>query len=255
MVVYSPLLTFVSLVVILIYMAVKLAYFHTLKAMNVSLLTAQSQEASSFIENIRGIETIKAFCQEKNRQRIWQNRKIMSGLLQPSEGEVLVNGIGLSRFGLRRYRGLIGVMHQEDTLFSGSLAENISFFDADYDLEHVKHCARMAAIDHDIVSMNMNYDTPVGDMGSSLSGGQKQRILLARALYKLPKVLFLDEGTAHLDLITEAKVNQSLRQLAMTRVIVAHRPETVRLAERTINVADGCVTIDARISREAKMSQ
>ena len=81
--------------------------------------------------------------------------------------------------------------------------------------------------------MPMGYQTLVGDMGSSLSGGQKQRLLLARALYKMPKVLALDEATSHLDLANEQRVVQALAQMRLTRIIVAHRPETISGAQRS----------------------
>jgi ATP-binding cassette subfamily B protein RaxB len=98
----------------------------------------------------------------------------------------------------------------------------------------------------DIVAMPMGFHTLIGDMGASLSGGQRQRILLARALYKRPKILFLDEATSALDVEREREVNQAIKQLALTRVIVAHRPETIASASRVIVMHEGKVTQDLR---------
>lgn len=87
--------------------------------------------------------------------------------------------------------------------------------------------------------MPMKYETLVGDMGSALSGGQKARILLARALYRQPKLLLLDEGTAHLDPQTEAKVNGAINALGITRIVIAHRAETIRAASSVFLMANG----------------
>jgi len=167
--------------------------------------------------------------------------KLMMGLMPSSSGEVFVDGTPLSRANPNQYRQQIACVMQDDTLFSGSLAENITFFDLDPDPAWMQHCARMASIHDDIQKMAMGYETPVGDMGSSLSGGQVQRVLLARALYKRPRILFIDEGTSHLDVATERTVNASVRGLGISRVMVAHRPETIRMADRVFMVADGHV--------------
>ena len=125
---------------------------------------------------------------------------------------------------------------QEDILLSGSILENISFFDEELDLAFVYEVAKLAYI-HDVISkLPMGYETRVGDMGSMLSGGQKQRILLARALYKRPKILFLDEATSHLDDENEKNINQSLKALYITQIIVAHRHETIQMADRVISL-------------------
>ena len=98
-------------------------------------------------------------------------------------------------------------------------------------------CVQLAGIHAELMSMPMTYNSLVGDMGSSLSGGQKQRVLLARALYREPSILFLDEGTAHLDLENERFINASLRQLHITRVSVAHRPDMVTGADKVVRMA------------------
>jgi ATP-binding cassette, subfamily B, bacterial CvaB/MchF/RaxB len=167
--------------------------------------------------------------------------KIILGLRKPVEGEVLYGGLPVRQLGLQNYRRLIGTVMQEDTLLAGSIADNISFFDVHSDMARVDECAKLAAVHDDIVRMPMGYQTLVGDMGSSLSGGQKQRVLLARALYKQPKVLALDEATSHLDIANEKQVTQALSKMQITRMIVAHRPETIAGAQRVVVLQDGKV--------------
>ena len=162
--------------------------------------------------------------------------KILLGLLPASSGEILVGGVGIDRLGPARYRELVGTVMQDDQLFAGSIADNISFFDPEPDWQRIAHCAELAAIHEEILNMPMHYHTMVGDMGSVLSGGQKQRVLLARALYKRPKILVLDEATSHLDVAREQKVNQAVMRLTLTRIIVAHRPETIASADRVITL-------------------
>ena len=160
--------------------------------------------------------------------------KCLMGLLTPTEGEIFIDGKPLAK--LPRYRLQIAAVMQDDQLMSGDIAENIACFEQPIDLARVYHCAQLACIHDDILRMPMQYNTLVGDMGASLSGGQKQRVLLARALYRAPRILFMDEATSHLDTTNEAQVNNHIRELAMTRVIVAHRPETVASAGRIINL-------------------
>ena len=149
--------------------------------------------------------------------------KLMTGILQPEEGEILVNGMPLTRLGMETYRTVIGTMMQEDYLFSGSIFDNISMFDAQADVQRVIEAARSAVIHEDIAVMPMGYQSLIGGIGSSLSGGQKQRILLARALYKQPRFLFLDEYTSMLDYETEMKVQHSLASLPIGRLVITHR--------------------------------
>ncbi|MNP01277.1 putative multidrug export ATP-binding/permease protein [compost metagenome] len=133
---------------------------------------------------------------------------------------------------------------QDDCLFAGSLADNIAFFEPSPDLDWAMECARKASIHADIMSMPMGYNTLVGDMGTVLSGGQKQRVLLARALYKKPDILILDEATSHLDVKCEQQVNDAVRALEVTRIIVAHRSETIASADRVVILEAGRVVLD-----------
>jgi ATP-binding cassette subfamily B protein RaxB len=167
--------------------------------------------------------------------------KIMLGLQQATEGSVRIDGTDLKAIGLDQYRRLVGTVMQDDVLLSGSLLENIVFFDTRPDVEFAEECARNAAIHDDIMTFPMRYQTMVGELGSTLSGGQRQRILLARALYKRPKLLILDEATCHLDLSNENKVNAALRVLGITRIVVAHRLETINAATRVIEIRNGKV--------------
>jgi len=172
--------------------------------------------------------------------------KVMLGIHEPQDGELIVDGVGLSRLGLRAWRDMIGTVMQDDVLFAGSVLDNISFFDAEPDLDWVRRCAQLAAVEDEIDDMPMGFHTLVGDMGCSLSGGQRQRILLARALYKKPQILFLDEATSALDVDRERLVNHAVRELSMTRVIVAHRPETIASVGRVVVLKEGRVAQDLR---------
>jgi ATP-binding cassette subfamily B protein RaxB len=172
--------------------------------------------------------------------------KLMLGIHTPQAGEVRFGGVPLQQLGLRHWRDLIGTVMQDDQLFAGSIADNIAFFDARPDVAWIEQCARVAAVHDEIEAMPMAYHTLIGDMGASISGGQRQRILLARALYKRPKILFLDEATSALDVDREREVNHAIRQLEITRVVVAHRPETIAAASRVVVLADGRVAQDLR---------
>jgi ATP-binding cassette, subfamily B, bacterial CvaB/MchF/RaxB len=165
--------------------------------------------------------------------------KILLGLVEPDEGELLVDDIPLGRFGHCNYRSQVAAVLQDDSLFAGSLADNISLFDDEPDPDRIIAAASAAAIHDDIERMPMGYETLVGDMGSSLSGGQKQRVFLARALYREPRILVMDEGTAHLDQATERAVGEAIKSLGITRIQIAHRRETVASAHRALVLVDG----------------
>ena len=141
---------------------------------------------------------------------------------------------------------------QDDTLFAGTIAENIAFFEPAATDNAVQDAAEQASIHTDIQAMPMQYQTIVGDMGAALSGGQKQRILLARALFRRPAALILDEATSHLDAGNEAAVNQAIRSLRITRIIVAHRAETIASADRVIALSpSGSLASETTLNRTA----
>ena len=160
--------------------------------------------------------------------------KLLLGLLTPTEGTVRVGGQDLQRLGAAQFRRRVGAVMQDDQLFAGSIADNISFFAPEPDQLRVEAAARLAAVHDDILAMPMAYHSLIGDMGSALSGGQRQRLLLARALYRRPRILMLDEATSHLDVRRERLVNDAVRLLRLTKVIIAHRPETIASADRVI---------------------
>ncbi|MFM7294878.1 MAG: ATP-binding cassette domain-containing protein [Burkholderiales bacterium] len=163
--------------------------------------------------------------------------KVMLGLLRPEKGEVIIAGHDIHRVDPQHYRSMIGTVMQDDSLFAGSILDNITFFDPVVDIQRAMSAAAIAAIHDDIARMPMQYNTLIGDMGSSLSGGQRQRVILARAFYKQPKILFLDEATSHVDVMQEKAINDVLKQLGITIVMIAHRPETIQAASRLIDLS------------------
>jgi len=180
--------------------------------------------------------------------------KLLLGILAPTQGQVLFADRPLARLGLRRYRTSVAAVMQDDHLFAGSILGNICFHEARPDEAWMRECARNAGIDDEIMAMPMGYHTLVGDMGTVLSGGQKQRLLLARALYRRPKILFLDEATSHLDLENERTISDSLARLEMTRIMIAHRPQTIAIADRVYRMQDGRLVEDKAFppSRQAE---
>lgn len=165
--------------------------------------------------------------------------KIMLGLLQPTSGKVMLDGKDINHVGLKNYRKKIAAVMQGDTLLAGSIADNISFFDPQPNYLKIEKCAHLSAIHDDVNKMTMGYNSLVGDMGSNLSGGQIQRLLLARALYQSPCVLFMDEATSHLDKENEAKISEQIQHLPITRIMIAHRQETINMAEQVYILKDG----------------
>lgn len=158
----------------------------------------------------------------------------MMGLLTPASGDISWDGKSIFR--LASYRTLIATVMQNDQLLSGSILDNICFFDTAPNMERLAACAEAACIHTDILQLPMQYNTLIGDMGSCLSGGQKQRICIARALYRQPLILFMDEATSHLDSACEAQLSRNIKQLPMTRILVAHRRETIVCADRVIEL-------------------
>jgi ATP-binding cassette subfamily B protein RaxB len=153
--------------------------------------------------------------------------KVLSGQVIPESGEVLLNGVSIQRIGAEAFRSVLGTVFQDDQLFSCSIHDNIAMNDVEATPAKVEAAARQACVHDDILRMPMGYQTLVGGMGATLSGGQKQRVLLARALYKKPRFLLLDEYTSHLDFDTEHHVQQSINALGSGRFIITHRQHSL----------------------------
>jgi len=175
--------------------------------------------------------------------------KLLLGLLSPTEGTISVGGQGIDKLGHRNYRGIVGAVMQDDQLFAGSVADNIAFGEESVDQDRVEAAAKLASIHDEIAAMPMGYHSLIGDMGTMLSGGQKQRVILARALYRHPRILFLDEATSHLDVERERIVNEAVREMKPTKVIIAHRPETIASADRVLVMHGGRIVQELRPQR------
>jgi ATP-binding cassette, subfamily B, bacterial CvaB/MchF/RaxB len=163
--------------------------------------------------------------------------KLLLGLHPPTSGTIELDGQRATPELWRAWRTQVGVVMQDDKLLSGSLADNIAFFDADLDMKRVVAAAEAAQVNEDIMRCPMQYLTLVGDMGTTLSAGQRQRVLLARALYRKPKLLILDEGTANLDEETEDAILDLIAHMPITRIVAAHRPAFIRKAGRVLRIS------------------
>ncbi len=175
--------------------------------------------------------------------------RVILGLLQPTSGQVRIGGRPLSSAALPQYRAMVGTVMQDDLLFTGSVADNISFFDPESDQAQVERCARIAALHEEVEQMPLGYASPLSEAGTGLSGGQRQRVLLARALYRSPRILVMDEATSHLDVMNEHRVNAAIQAMQITRIIVAHRRETLDMAERVVTLERGRVVADQTIAQ------
>lgn len=159
--------------------------------------------------------------------------KCLMGLFEPTQGSVTLSGLPIA------HSQKVASVMQDDQCLSGSILQNITCFDTHINLERAMWAARQACIHEEITAMPMQYQSLIGDIGASLSGGQQQRLLLARALYHQPEILFLDEASSNLDVKNEQRINKNLRQLNITRVIVAHRPQTIALADEVYHFENG----------------
>lgn len=162
--------------------------------------------------------------------------KLLLGLLKPCSGNIYLNGRNVDEFSADEYRKFFGSVMQNDTLLSGTLGENISMFDTNYDEVKLTKSCKSASIWHEISALPMQLNTLVGDMGNVFSGGQLQRIFLARALYKEPEILCLDESTSHLDSCNEERINNYVRKLNITRIIISHREDVIQSADKVIRI-------------------
>jgi ATP-binding cassette, subfamily B, bacterial CvaB/MchF/RaxB len=175
--------------------------------------------------------------------------RVLLGLLPPSSGRVLIDGVPLGPATTAAWRGRIAAVMQDDYLLTGTFADNIAFFDPQLNDAQIEQCARLAWIHSDILKMPMGYQSLVSDMGVAISSGQRQRILLARALYRDPDALFLDEGTANLDDATESRVADMIAALPSTRVVIAHRPALIERADIVLRLDQGRLVAQPRPER------
>jgi ATP-binding cassette subfamily B protein RaxB len=162
--------------------------------------------------------------------------RLMLGLIRPTSGCITIDGVPLDRLGLRSYRAGVAALLQDDALLSGSIRDNVTFFDLDVDAAKLERATKIAQIHDDVARLPMGFDSRIGDMGSALSAGQQQRLLLARALYREPSILFLDEGTSHLDRATELAIMQAIAELGITCIYTTHHDAVAQLADKVLSL-------------------
>lgn len=169
--------------------------------------------------------------------------KLLLRLYQPSFGDILIGNMNISNLSLREWRNQCGVVLQDGKIFNDTILNNIVLDDEEIDFHKLKEAVRIAHIAGEIEQMPQGYQTKIGEVGRGLSGGQKQRLLIARALYKSPSFLFLDEATNALDAINEHKIVNALSQAFEKRtvVVIAHRLSTIMNADQIVVLKDGFV--------------
>jgi ABC-type bacteriocin/lantibiotic exporter with double-glycine peptidase domain len=165
--------------------------------------------------------------------------KLLIGLITPTKGTILFDGLPLHSLNYQELRKQFGVVLQESFIFSGSVRENIAFNNPELDMTQIVKAAQAAAIHEDIEAMPMGYETLLSEGGSVFSGGQRQRLSLARALANHPAILLLDEATSALDVTTERVVEQNVNSLSCTQLVIAHRLSTIRNADLILVLDQG----------------
>ena len=167
--------------------------------------------------------------------------QLIPRLYDITSGELLIDGVPVERYPLRHLRDAVSMVLQKNTLFSGTLKENLLWGDKDASQEEIEEACRIAGADEFIGRLENGYDTEMGQGGVNVSGGQKQRLCIARAILKKPKVLILDDSTSAVDTATEARIREQLaRKLPdMTKIIIAQRISSVRHADQILVLDDG----------------
>jgi ABC-type bacteriocin/lantibiotic exporter with double-glycine peptidase domain len=166
---------------------------------------------------------------------------LLLGLYLPTGGDIFYDGIPLRELNYQAVRSQFGVVTQNTNLFSGSIRENIALSNPTVGMDAIVRAAKMATFHDDVMNMPMRYETSVAEDGEALSGGQRQRLALARALVNDPILLLLDEATSALDVVTETLIDQNLRHLSCTQIVIAHRLSTVRDADVILVLEQGSI--------------
>jgi ATP-binding cassette subfamily B protein RaxB len=171
--------------------------------------------------------------------------KLLLGVIKPTSGQILVNGAPINQFGYRNLHAVTAAVTQDDKLLNGTIRDNIAFFDNSATMESIASAAMAASLHAEVLAFPMQYETLVGEMGSALSSGQRQRMLIARALYRKPRLLIMDEGTANVDEANEDKIFQWLRLTGASMLVISHKPSTIARAERVVHIQDGVIVTPA----------
>ena len=169
--------------------------------------------------------------------------KALTGLMIPEEGTLRLDGESTPWQSTKRLRRSVGAVMQNDGLLAGSIRDNITFFDEHANIEFMESCAALAEISDDIARMPMKYDSLVGEQGAGLSAGQGQRLMLARALYKKPSFLILDEFTSNIDEDSEARIIANIKKIGVGVIAIAHRSHVINAADRIYELHGGRLTV------------
>ena len=169
--------------------------------------------------------------------------KLLLRMYVPSYGEISIGQMNINNIGLREWRSKCGCVMQDGKLFNDTIQNNIVLNEENIDYDALKRATEVACINKEIEAMPQGYQTTIGEMGRGLSGGQRQRLLIARALYKKPDYLFLDEATNALDTINEQKIVKALNNVFVNRtvIIIAHRLSTIRKADQIVVLKSGSI--------------
>lgn len=169
--------------------------------------------------------------------------RLLLGLHKPVAGEILYDGVPLSNFDIQSLRNKVGCVTQDEHLFHGTILENITMFHPDPDLNRVVEVCNLVGVTEKVESLAMGFNTQIGDICTPLSEGEQQKLCIARALYKSPDIIIMDEGTANLDAESEHQIASALAKLDSTKIFIAHRPAVLDYADAEIKIHQGNVDV------------